>query len=216
MPLVGGPNYDTPDAGYGGGLNFLGGVAGVGEVGGGRIGGSSGGLIGFFGALGAALGAVFEAIVGVVVAALKAIAAIVFADMLEFFGHVFGHGYGITKGFVEVGWGIAIADWSLAKRGAIDIGKAIAMPRSGSHSGWNWPGTRENVGLISESGTKLNNASIGHDRSADLVSSSALLGWVHEAWFGSGLELGPWGQAYRLAGTVAFGGAGLVQKALGN
>jgi hypothetical protein len=61
MPLVGGPNYDTPDAGYGGGLNFLGGVAGVGEVGISGDGAGSqggGGFSGFLGAVGnLALGA---------------------------------------------------------------------------------------------------------------------------------------------------------------
>lgn len=90
------------------------------------------------------------------------------------------------------------------------------MPRAGSASGLGWPGPGSS-GITPATGTKLNNASIWHDAytGRNGFGSAAQFGWIQRAWAGPGTELGPYGQAYRVLGTVGFGLAGAVQAAAG-
>ena len=47
-------------------------------------------------------------------------------------------------------------------------------------------------------------------------SLNFLSAWIQRAWTGSGVEMGPWGQAYRLYGTIGFGILGAGQAAAGS
>ena len=129
-------------------------------------------------------------------------------------GAVVGTPYGILKGMYGIGEGIVTANLRTIGRGFADIGAAAVMLRSGSASGLLHPGTGRS--LTPNTGTKLDGASRWHDGQENLMTNSAAqFGWIERAWTGSGTELGPWGQAYRIYGTVGFGIVGAGQTALG-
>ncbi len=136
-------------------------------------------------------------------------------ELGEVSGGIAGPLYGVGSGLVEIGKGIATLDLAGAGWGAFELVKALVQPRSGSHSGWGYPG--DSGAILPETGTKLDNASIWHDWYVRKhgYGSEAQFGWIVRAWTGPGVELGPWGQAYRLLGTVGFGVAGAMQAAAG-
>jgi hypothetical protein len=137
-------------------------------------------------------------------------------EALEIFGAVVGTPYGVLRGLYGMGKGVVTGDLGTIGDGFKSLGSA-AMPRAGSHSGLGWPGTPKNVGITPGTGTKLNNASIWHDNftSANGFGSRAQSGWIQRAWTGPGVELGIYGQAYRVLGTVGFGLAGGAQAVMG-
>lgn len=113
-----------------------------------------------------------------------------------------------------IGKGIVTGDLGAIGRGFANLGAAAIMLRSGSASGLLHPGGRSS--LTPDTGTRLNGASRWHDGHGGLATRSApQFEWVQRAWTGSGVELGPWGQAYRIYGTAGFGLIGAGQKALG-
>jgi hypothetical protein len=89
------------------------------------------------------------------------------------------------------------------------------MLRSGSTSGvLHGRGTS----ITGATGTKLDIAGFNHDgyRFRDMATNSSIqFGWIRDAWAGPGTELGPWGQAYRLYGTLGFGTIGVLQFVAG-
>jgi RHS repeat-associated protein len=144
------------------------------------------------------------------------LAAMLRGDVLDLGGGIYGTVSGIIKGVGEIGLGIAKLDSTMFKQGAGNLGAALVMPRLNNHGGLNWPGTVDNspASPFPSSGTKVENASIAHDidvkRSGFLHSAAAEFRWIANSWSGSGTEPGPYGQAYRLLGTVGFGVAGSV------
>jgi RHS repeat-associated protein len=137
-------------------------------------------------------------------------------ELLDVYGGIFGTLNGIVTGFVETLAGVFTLNERMLGRGLGDLGGALSMPRLGSHGGLRHPG---GPSRLPESGTKPNNASIWHD---DFVgrfgywNSAAQFGWIERAWTGPGVEPGPYGQAYRILGTVGFGIAGALQWATGH
>jgi hypothetical protein len=135
-------------------------------------------------------------------------------EALEIAGGVVGTPYGILNGLYGIGKGIVTGNPGAIGRGFANLGAAVTMLRSGSASGLLHPG--KGAALTPDTGTKLNNASLWHDGQRNLAASSAAqFGWIQRAWAGPGTELGPWGQVYRLYGTVGFGNIGVGQAALG-
>jgi hypothetical protein len=133
-----------------------------------------------------------------------------------------------VTGTIEVLAGLFTFNPRMLGEGLWDFGTALVMPRLGSAGGLNHPG---NSGTLPRSGTKPDNASIWHD---DFVgrngywNSAAQFGWIRRAWaglgekdqqslgLGRGVEPGPYGQAYRILGTIGFGVLGVVQWATGH
>ena len=136
-------------------------------------------------------------------------------EALEIFGAVVGTAYGIARGLYGMGKGIVTGSFGTFARGVGDTLSAAVMLRSGSASGLGWPGRGGQV--TPHTGTRLNGASRWHDGQSNLTqSASPQFGWIQRAWTGSGVEMGPWGQAYRLYGTVGFGILGAGQAAAGS
>ena len=134
----------------------------------------------------------------------------------DIFGAVVGTPFGILKGLYGIGKGVVTGDLGTIGDGFKSLG-SVAMPRAGSHSGLGWPGTPGNAGITPGTGTKLNNASIWHDKftTTNGFGSNAQFGWIQRAWAGPGVEPGIYGQAYRVLGTVGFGLIGGIQAAAG-
>ncbi len=136
-------------------------------------------------------------------------------EALEIAGGLVGTPEGILRGLYGIGRGLVTADLGALGGGFVNVGAAAIMIRSGSASGLLHPG--KGAALTPDTGTKLNNASLWHDGQRNLATSSAAqFGWIQRAWFGPGTELGPWGQAYRIYGTVGFGIIGAGQAVLGH
>ncbi len=134
-------------------------------------------------------------------------------EALEIFGAIVGTLYGIGKGIYQIGKGILTGSLQTIGAGFANLG-ATLMFRSGSASGLLHPG--KGGAITPGTGTKLDNASVWHDGQSNLATSSAAqFGWIKRAWTGRGAELGPWGQIYRIYGTVGFAIIGGGQAALG-
>jgi len=137
-------------------------------------------------------------------------------ELLDVWGGISGTLNGIVTGLTRALSGLFTLNGRMLGEGLSDLGGALSMPRLGSHGGLRHPGSSP---VLPESGTKPNNASIWHD---DFVgrfgywNSGAQFGWIQRAWAGPGVEPGPYGQAYRILGTVGFGIAGALQWATGH
>jgi RHS repeat-associated protein len=134
-------------------------------------------------------------------------------EAFEISGAIVGTLWGIGKGLFQIGKGIVTGDLATIGRGFANLG-ATLMLRSGSASGLLHPG--KGRAMTPATGTRLDNASLWHDGVQNLATDSApQFEWIRRAWAGPGSELGPWGQVYRVYGTVGFGLIGAGQAALG-
>lgn len=141
-------------------------------------------------------------------------------DIADLVGGVIGHAYGAVVGFGGIAQGIAHGNFAQIGGGVSSLVSDVIIPRLGSHGGLDWPGTQSNVGLIPGSSSQPNLASIEHDvatgRPGGMWVGANHLGWVHDAWAGPGIQPGLYGNAYRIAGTVGFGLAGVFLSAFVN
>ncbi|MCK6554081.1 hypothetical protein L6Q96_05785, partial [Candidatus Binatia bacterium] len=137
----------------------------------------------------------------------QAAAGIFNGEFNDLGGLFYGTVSGITRGAVQLAWGMATLNPALVKFGSYDTG-TVVVPRLSNAGGLNWPGRTGDTGPIQSSGTKPNEAAISHDievgRDGFLVSPPYFR-FVANMWAGPGVEPGLYGQAYRLAGTVGFG-----------
>lgn len=99
----------------------------------------------------------------------------------------------------------------------------LIIPNHGAYGGRNFGANNEKdlydplFGKDKNDSSKVEYASYLHDK--ELIDANshgkqgdAHLNWVSNAWTGEGKEPGITGQVYRVAGTVAFGTVGLLQK----
>ena len=138
-------------------------------------------------------------------------------DFWDLGGGLFGTPYGLIRGVAETIGGAITGNTEVATQGLADIVGALSMPREGSAGGWRWPGTGSDAPHWPESNTKVNLASEWHDwwTGGRGFGSRAQFGWIKRAWGGPGVEPGPYGQAYRILGTVGFGLVGSLQWLVG-
>jgi hypothetical protein len=138
-------------------------------------------------------------------------------EILDIGGGVYGTPYGLIERVAETIAGAATLNGTVSETGLKVAGKALSMPRLGSHGGFGRSGTKFNAPIWPESNTKVNRASIWHDwfTSQHGYGSAAQFGWIQHAWFGPGVEPGSCGQAYRLLGTIDFGIFAIVERLFG-
>lgn len=188
--------------GVGAALSVVGGLGGgfLGGLGGGLVGSLTGGISG--GAAGFALGFAAGSMVGRAVGSY--LTASLINEVLDIAGAVNGHLGGVEAGVSKLAAGNI-------REGLWDIATA-ATPRLGSHGGLNHPG--ENP-LAFESTSQPNLASIDHDNAMarggvwnGFLRSEHHFRWIANSFAGPGVQAGPYGQAFRLVGTAAFGIAG--------
>jgi RHS repeat-associated protein len=137
------------------------------------------------------------------------------SEFLDIAGGAAGTAVGLADGLVRLVDGLLTLGWENVAEGAWRTLKTLSMPRLGRDGGLGHGGPGS---TIPASNSKVQRASNWHDREVDLYgfgSSATQFGWIRRAWRGDGVEPGPYGQAYRLLGTVGFGIAGGVQWALG-
>jgi hypothetical protein len=82
-------------------------------------------------------------------------------------------------------------------------------------SGYRWGGNNN----LSGTNTSVHWASLWHDLQVAALNwgPAAQFGWIVRAWSWNtpGVPLGPYGQFYRLYGTIGFGVIGVLQLAIG-
>ena len=137
----------------------------------------------------------------------------VYNDIAAF---VYGNTYGKGVGLIN----------SLKKEDSIPVYEqlmTLIIPNHGAYGGRNFGANNEKdlydplFGKDKNDSSKVEYASYLHDK--ELIDANshdkqgdAHLNWVSNAWTGEGKEPGITGQVYRVAGTVAFGTVGLLQK----
>jgi len=125
---------------------------------------------------------------------------------LEIAGAVAKPVVNLFRGMFNLADGLLSGNWKQAGLGFLEMTLGVAFPGLGGSGGLFWGGEG-----FPSSGTRPDVSSKAHDLAmagGNWLNSSAHFDWVRNSFSGPGREPGPYGQVYRVVGTVAFGAVG--------